>query len=95
MNREELLKIPVREKHGDCLSECCPFKKECASHYSVGEFRLESGFTPEIFWDDETDEFFCLTAKRKPVSSIYIGNSRFPENVDSLLSGFISIKKPL
>ena len=32
----------------DCLEDKCPFKRECANHYTAGEFRGEDGFTPEL-----------------------------------------------
>jgi len=63
MTKDQLLKIPVNSIYKDCKSRNCPFSEQCANHESAGEIRLDDGFTPEIFYDDETNEFFCKTAK--------------------------------
>lgn len=40
-----------------CQSKTCEFIKECAQHESAGDFRSESGDTPNVISINE--HFFC------------------------------------
>lgn len=40
-----------------CLSETCPYNRECANHVTAGDFRSEDGFTPLLI--ELHGEYFC------------------------------------
>ena len=59
-------KIPVSDstpfnKKGwlgiNCLSDDCPIRKDCANHFTAGDFRGEDGGSPLI--DKVGNEYFC------------------------------------
>lgn len=63
-----------------CHSEECKFRSECANHVTAGDWRSESGFSPELsVVDKSTGE--CSTFDRN--------GSEEPENVDDLGSGLL------
>lgn len=79
--------------YGDCET-LCPYYRECACHYTAGDFRSESGFTPQIFVDTETGQLFCATAEEPPHTPNYPQQSaKFPENIEFLSQGYHNIGK--
>lgn len=76
------------DTYGCCTANDCIFRDECANHNSAGRFREQDGFRPEIFYDDETKEFFCKTSYENQHHSL----EGYPENVNSLERGFVPIK---
>lgn len=43
----KIVRIKVYPEGGiDCLETNCPLKRECANHYTAGDFRSEDGLTP-------------------------------------------------
>tara|TARA_Y100000310_G_scaffold339480_1_gene432255 strand:- start:3338 stop:3613 length:276 start_codon:yes stop_codon:yes gene_type:complete len=36
-----------------CCSKHCPERRECANHESAGMYREESGFSPNLSWEDD------------------------------------------
>jgi hypothetical protein len=85
-------KIQVNFVHGECMERGCPFRFACACHHTAGDFRLESGFTPQIFVDTETKELFCKTMDSPPYHFCY---SILPADVDDLGNGYVNITKAL
>lgn len=83
-------RIEVSPSCGDCLSSDCPFWTKCACNFSAGDFRMESGFTPEIFVDTDDGTIWCKTATRPPLSIKY---SELPHNYDELDAGFVNINE--
>lgn len=84
------MKIPVNIKYGEinCLSETCPFQKECANHESADVFRAEDGFTPEL--TKTGDDIDCATRSEKVLRSVTY--TTLPENYDSLGRGYLVIE---
>lgn len=90
-------KIEVCPEFGECLDLNCPYKSECACHYSAGDFRMEDGFTPQIFFDDEQETFHCATFSDLPYAPMDDNGfdySLYPASYDSLDRGFVRIQKP-
>lgn len=73
------------DKYGCCTASCV-YSRECAQHESAGDFRSESGFTPQL----NTSE--CFTADQKARVERY---NTVPENVESLGMGFIPLERIL
>ena len=55
----------------DCDSSDCPFRKECAQHDTAGDYRTESGFSPEI--EKQGDDYICLTRNAEVDMDIDLG----------------------
>ena len=49
-----------------CNQDSCPFKSDCANHRTAGDYRSESGFTPEIF--EENGKVLCATIIPVPMA---------------------------
>ena len=71
-----------------CNSDRCSFKKECAQHVSAGQFREESGFTPEI--EKSGDNYMCNTFGRKSSDDL---NRIVPDNIETLNHGMLYFSK--
>ncbi len=87
--------IKVNDVYKDCEASCL-FEKACACHTSAGYFRSSDGFTPEIFYDDETGKFYCKTASEEPTTfSCYeYPGEKHPISIWSLGYGFVKIEAP-
>lgn len=72
--------------HIGCLSKTCPFRSECANHATAGDFRVEDGFTPELF--EENGQFYCRTKKE----TLNHNFPDFPANVEHLNKGALSFE---
>lgn len=88
--RKSMKQIEVNE-YGCCKADYCAFDRECACYYRAGEYRLEDGFTPEIFIDTETRKVFCKTAGEDILGSVHEMN--LPVNYDKLGRGFQNINQ--
>lgn len=40
-----------------CMTDSCPYTRECANHTTAGDFRTEDGRTPNLILEDEN--VFC------------------------------------
>lgn len=72
------------DEYSCCASHTCPFDRECAQHTSAGEYRGESGFSPEIRLCGM--QYVCDTADLPVVDDITYG--QFPVNYNELGCGF-------
>jgi hypothetical protein len=66
-----------------CKSYNCPYQRECANHFSAGDFRSEGGFSPELSMVN--GEVHCATITQ-PVD-IDIDYTCLPSNYNTLNSG--------
>jgi hypothetical protein len=73
----------------DCLEDKCPFKRECANHYTAGEFRTEGGFTPELSL--LRDILICDTFNKNIIN--VENRAMLPENFHDLRQGAIVLDK--
>ena len=46
---------------GECMSESCRYKSDCAQHKSAGDFRSEIGSVPNVYTDSDY-HFWCDSA---------------------------------
>lgn len=78
-----------------CLTDKCPFARECANHRTAGDYRYEDGFTPEL--DKEGDDFVCHTADRGVYddSKFWSQYADLPDNYETLGRGSMSYKRLL
>ncbi len=77
----------VLDRWGCCLA-VCKFQKECAQHYSAGDFRSEDGFSPEI--EVKNGQVHCNTFGRNYITNMEkSGPFDLPENYNQLERGFI------
>lgn len=44
-----------------CKDKTCSYKRECANHDTAGDFRSDSGFTPQLFVLNNKTEIDCYT----------------------------------
>lgn len=72
-------------EYTECVSQTCPFRKECGQHETAGDFRAESGFAPEITMCGET----IMDCKTFSEPILDIGYTEdLPSNYDQLDRGF-------
>lgn len=86
-----LIKATIWDQGGVILCEQnCVYHGSCANHESAGDFRSESGFTPELtLVGDQVD---CQTFDR-PASSLSNGAYDYvPDNIDLLPQGCLYVK---
>jgi hypothetical protein len=50
----------------------CIFLRECANHETANEDRIESGFTPELF--EENNTVYCRTIEKQKDETIKYGS---------------------
>lgn len=75
-----------------CLSDGCPYRKECANHRSAGDFRSEDGFTPELTVEGE--KIFCATINEKALEiRDFDFGSDLPANYNQLGRGSLYFNK--
>lgn len=72
-----------------CLDERCAYVRECANHVSAGDFRSESGFTPELIIDKGCT--YCATKSRRPARDGAVYRNPIPANYKDLGNGCLSI----
>ncbi len=78
------VKIKIYKAGGiGCLASC-KFHHSCALHESAGDFRMETGFTPEFVWLSPTMGK-CATGDRPSDTSV--DYETVPENSNNLGSG--------
>ena len=85
------MKIKTYGNTSVCQNEKCHFSSECANHETAGEFRSESGFTPQLtLWPDKSID--CETGDRSCHRDIHNQpNYKLPNNIEYLHHGFINI----
>lgn len=64
----------------------CRFRRECAQHSSAGEYREESGFTPELYKDLKKGLIYCDTIEVERCQDL--GKSEFPHNHNDRGNGY-------
>ena len=69
----------------------CKFRKECAQHSSAGEYREESGFSPELYRDSRKGVVHCISIEREP--SEELGKSEIPKGYRGLGNGYTPAKE--
>ena len=66
----------------------CKFRRECAQHSSAGEYRGESGFSPELYKDSNRGLIYCNSIEMDRCQDL--GKSEFPINHNDLGIGYTS-----
>jgi hypothetical protein len=64
----------------------CKFSRECAQHNSAGEYREDSGFSPELYKDSKRELVYCNSIEME--RSRDLGKSEFPINHGDLGFGY-------
>lgn len=84
-----MLKIEIDE-YASCKTKQCSYWRDCACHSSAGDYRMEDGFTPEVFFETDTNEFFCKTASEPNIRK----DTLLPSNYNELGYGYQPIVNP-
>lgn len=66
----------------NCKEKNCKFFQSCANHETAGDFRMEDGFSPELFLYQ--DGIYCSTKAMQAMDNKY---ETLPINYDRLNRG--------
>jgi hypothetical protein len=81
-----------------CMEDCL-YSRECANHYTAGDFRMKNGFSPQVIVRDATEQdrvavfdkvAICETRNANPVYEEKSYSKTLPINHEELGKGKIS-----
>jgi hypothetical protein len=75
----------------ECLSEDCPLRKECANHYTAGDFRSEGGMTPALRFVGH-DDLECTQKDSGVYEGLVLLNEMVQYTKEQLIAALVALQ---